>query len=84
MVDEPGQDPVEVEPAADVARDAAQGLGAMELAAAGFVAVARAPTMIAPMVSATTAATSASRGVERPPVARRRRGGRPTARRDRG
>ena len=31
VVDEPGQDLVEVEPAADVARDAAKGVGAMEV-----------------------------------------------------
>ena len=30
VVDQAGQDPVEIEPAADVGRDAAQGLGPME------------------------------------------------------
>ena len=30
VIDQAGQDPVEVEPAADIARDAAQGLGSME------------------------------------------------------
>ena len=82
MVDEPGQDPVEVEPAADVAGDPAQRLGPMELAGRPRRCAARADDDRADRVGddrrdldvVRRRATAASR---------RRGGGRPTARRAR-
>ena len=79
VVDQAGQDPVEVEPAADVAGHPAQGLRAVEqvrhllgaLGAADDRARARRPP---------TRAISTSRLPERPAASRRRRAGRPTAR----
>ena len=82
MVDQAGQDPVEVEPAADVAGDPAQRLGAMEQV--GDLVGALGDADDGPDRVGRDARRARGRGSETSRRPRRRRAGRPTARAGRG